>query len=255
MDRRILAIGLVAVVVVAVAGFIFLQPKQNQPPPSQGKELVVITRHDSAIQNLFEQAYLQSSYATEYNITSVRFLETPVGYWAATIKNGGVDVAWGGGPTLFNQMLQLGLLQPITGTEALSVVNQLPRTWGTAVMRIDNSQGNPLWVAAAISSFGFTANTVFLHRYNLSEPLLWTDLSSPDFNRDFPTIALAKPSLSTSHTRIYSIILQAFGWNAGWSMLDRIAANGRIYDGSVESQTAVETGEVGVSISIDYYGY
>jgi len=255
LDRRILAIGLIAVVVVAIGAVMFLQPKQNQPAPTQGKELVVITRHDSAIQNLFEQAYLQSDYAKEYNITSVRFLETPVSYWAATIENGGVDVAWGGGPTLFNQMLQLGLLQPITGTEALSIVNQLPRKWGTAIMRIDNGQGNPLWVAAAISSFGFTANTGFLHRYNLSEPLLWTDLSSPDFNRDFPTIALAKPSLSTSHTRIYSIILQAFGWDTGWSMLDRIAANGRIYDGSVESQTAVETGEVGISISIDYYGY
>jgi len=96
---------------------------------------------------------------------------------------------------------------------------------------------------------------VFLRRYNLSTPLRWADLSSPNFNRDFPTIALAKPSLSTSHTRIYTIVLQAFGWDTGWSMLDRIAANGRIYDGSVESQTAVETGEVGASISIDFYGY
>ena len=241
---------------MAVAAVIFLPPKQTQPPPtSQTKELVIITRHDSSIQNLFEQAYLASDYAKRYNITSVRFLETPVGYWSATIKHGGVDVAWGGGPTLFNQMLQLGLLQPITGTEALAVVNTLPRVLGTAVMRIDDSQGNPLWVAAAISSFGFTTNNVFLRRYNLSEPLRWADLASPNFNRDFPTIAIAKPSLSTSHTRIYSIMLQAFGWDTGWSMLDRIAANGRIYDGSVESQTAVETGEVGVSVSIDYYGY
>lgn len=255
MDRRVLAIGLIAVVVVAVVAFMFLQPNQNQPPPPQEKELVVITRHDSAIQTIFEHAYLASDYAKRYNITSVRFLETPVSYWRPTIEHGGVDVAWGGGPTLFNQMLQLGLLQPITGTEAMAVVNTLPQALGTALMRIDDSQGRPLWVAAAISSFGFTTNNVFLRRYNLSTPLRWADLSSPNFNRDFPTIALAKPSLSTSHTRIYTIVLQAFGWDTGWSMLDRIAANGRIYDGSVESQTAVETGEVGTSISIDYYGY
>ena len=256
MDRRILAVGLIAVVAVAVVAFVFLQQKGNQPPPPpQGKELVVITRHDSAIQKIFTDVYLVSDYAKRYNITSVRYLSTPVGYWRSTIEHGGVDIAWGGGPTLFNQILQLGLLQPVTGAEALEVINTLPKSLSTALMRIDDSQGRPMWVAAAISSFGFTTNNVFLSRYNLSKPLRWADLASPSFNRDFPTIALAKPSLSTSHTRTYTIILQAFGWDVGWSMLDRIAANGRFYDGSVESQTAVETGEVGISVSIDFYGY
>ena len=256
LDRKVLIIGIVVILVVGAGAVVLLQQQQGgQPPTPQGKELVIITRHDSSIEKIFEDAYLSSDYAKDYDITSVRWIYTPVDYWRATIEQGGVDVAFGGGPTLFNQLIALGLLQPITGSQALSVVNTLPRALGTALMRINDNQGRPLWVAAAISSFGFTVNDIFMSRYSLSTPLLWSDLASPDMERDFPTIALAKPSLSTSHTRVYTILLQAFGWDAGWSLLRRIAANGRIYDGSVESQTAVETGEVGVSVSIDFYGY
>ena len=254
VDQKLLAVGIVVILVLGVGAVILLQ-QGGQTPAPQGKELVIITRHDSSIQKVFEDAYLASNYAKDYGITSVRWIYTPADYWRATIEHGGVDVAFGGGPTLFNQLIALGLLQPITGSGALGVINTLPAALGTALMRINDNQGRPLWVAAAISSFGFTVNDIFLNRYNLSKPTKWADLASPSMKRDFPTIAMAKPSLSTSHTRVYTILLQAFGWDEGWSLLRRIAANGRLYDGSVESQTAVETGEVGVSISIDFYGY
>jgi len=254
LDVRILAVG-VAIVLLSGAGAILLLQTQQGPPPPEEKEIVVITRHDSSIQKIFRDAFLASDAARDLGITSVRYIYTPPDYWRATIEQGGVDVAWGGGPTLFNYLIFLELLQPITGTEVLNTINSLPEALGTALMRIDDDQGRPLWVAAAISSFGFTVNNVFLRRYNLTKPTRWADLASQDLNRPFPTISLAKPSLSTSHTRIYTIILQAFGWDVGWALLLRMAANGRYYDGSVESQSAVETGEVGVSISIDFYGY
>jgi len=254
LDRRVLILAAV-ILLVASVGEVLLLRRWEEQPPSQQKELVVITRHDSAIQKIFNTAYLASNYSKKYGITSVRYINTPVDYWKATMERGGIDVAWGGGCTLYNQLIQMGLLQPVTGTETLSVIDTLPKAIGTAVMRVNDNQGRPLWIASAISSFGFTTNNEFLRRYNLSKPLHWADLASPNLNRAFPTIALAKPSLSGSHTRIYTIILQAFGWDAGWSMLRRIAANGRLYDGSLEAQTAVETGEVGVSISIDFYGY
>jgi len=256
LDRRVLAGIAVIVILSTVGGFVLLQREGEQPaPPSEQKEIVVITRHDSSIQKIFRDAFLASDYAKDHNITGVRYIYTPPDYWRATIEHGGVDIAWGGGPTLFNQLIYLDLLQPMTGTEVMSEVNALPPSIGTALMRVNDDQGRPLWVAAAISSFGFTINNVFLNRYNLSTPVRWADLGSPELNREFPTIALAKPSLSTSHTRTYTIILQAFGWEAGWALIRRIAANGRYYDGSVEAQTAVEGGEVGVSISIDFYGY
>jgi spermidine/putrescine-binding protein len=60
---------------------------------------------------------------------------------------------------------------------------------------------------------------------------------------------------TTSNTRIYEIITQGMGWNTGWITLARMAGSARLYQGSVETQAAVENQEVGVAMSIDFYGY
>lgn len=120
-----------------------------------------------------------------------------------------------------------------------------------------SSDGKILWVAAAISSFGFIINNPILQQYNIPQPGTWEDLASVQMAKTLPRPALsyASPSLSTSHTRIYEIVLQKFGWDQGWSILARIAANGRAYPGSVEALTAVQSGETPIGIAIDFYGY
>ncbi|MEM2143516.1 MAG: ABC transporter substrate-binding protein, partial [Candidatus Thorarchaeota archaeon] len=47
----------------------------------------------------------------------------------------------------------------------------------------------------------------------------------------------------------------ALGWDAGWITLARMAGSANIYGGSVETQSAAETGQVGIAMSIDFYGY
>jgi len=124
-------------------------------------------------------------------------------------------------------------------------------TWRTG------AGGETVWIGAAISTFGFTINEVFLDTYDLPSPETWTDLASAVYGKIQPTASISMTNApdSTSNTRIYEIILQAFDWEEGWSVLTRMAANARIYYGSVTTQQAVETGEVGISLSIDFYGY
>jgi ABC-type Fe3+ transport system substrate-binding protein len=124
-------------------------------------------------------------------------------------------------------------------------------------MKRFDAQDNVLWAAAAISSFGFTINEDFLTDAQLPAPTKWEDLANETYGQllPIPSIAMGNAPGTTSNTRIYEIIIQAFGWNDGWRLLTRMAGNSGIYGGSVETQSAVESNLVGVSMSIDFYGY
>jgi hypothetical protein len=70
-----------------------------------------------------------------------------------------------------------------------------------------------------------------------------------------PQLAIANPMMSTSNTRMYEIILQAYGWENGWRNLTLMAANAIIEQGSAAVRDDVIAGRVMVGITIDFYGY
>jgi len=245
----------VVLIVIAVAASIVL----TQPPPKPtGKTLEVITRHDSSIWTIFEPAFLESDYAKQLNIVDIKWIAPEAHLWRDTIKATELDVAWGGGPTLFDQLIRDGQIQALEGTRVTSVVSEIPDSLGGAPMKRRDQQGRAVWVAAAISSFGFTVNQGFLNRYSLPTPQRWEDLADTTYLKPIRTISMGNAKDTTSNTRIYTIILQGFGWDKGWSILTRMAGNAKIYSGagiSVDVQSASDMGEVGVALSIDFYGY
>ena len=221
-----------------------------------GATITIITRHDTSIQELFEEAFLDSAYAQDANITKVRFMQPVSGLWPTAIENGGIDVAWGGGPTLFDQMVDLGYLYPMSPATMGDTLDSIPDTISGAPMkRYGADTTTPLWIAAAISSFGYTVNLDILERYDLEKPLTWDDLANSEYYRDPPVVGIGNAPDTTSNTRIYEIILQNYGWDDGWIKLTEIAANSGIYYGSVDVLNAVETGEIGIGTTIDFYGY
>ncbi len=260
MSAKALIALLIIVVVVVTAAYFLLsvpQPTQTTTKPSPaGIVLKVITRHASEIQLATKEHFLKSDIAKKYNITNIQFYSPHVALWRDTILKQEVDVAWGGGPALFNELIRQDLLAPITDPETLKIAEELPETIGGSEIR-HYENGKLMWVAAAISSFGFSVNKPLLEKYGLPEPKKWEDLASPEMAKILPkpAISFARALTSTSHTRIYQIILQKFGWEKGWEILTRMAANGRPYGGSVEALTAVETGETPIGIMIDFYGY
>lgn len=222
--------------------------------------LTIVTRHDTTIQAAFTTAFLATPRAIELGITDMVFLQATTDEgWKKLLEDPSksVDLAWGGGPALFNTMNNWGLLKPIDNTTLVDYINtNVPDTIAGAGMKLNNTSGDLIWIANAISSFGFTVNHDFLDQYGLPVPRTWAELASPTYYIDpsVKAISMGDPPLTTSNTRIYQIILQAFGWEEGWSIMTRMGANSGIYPGSVDTRAAVVQGEVGIAMTIDFYG-
>ncbi len=268
VSRTTIIIGIIATLIIAVGTYIYLTTPLSQTTTSptttttvatttSGITLVIITRHDTTIQEATKKMFLSSNIAKMYGITDLKFVPVAAGLWKDYISGGGIDVAWGGGPTLFDSMLSYGLLAPITDNNTLKVISQIPDIIGGVPMKRFDSGGRILWVAAAISSFGFTVNNDKLQSLHLPKPSRWSDLASESYGEllPIPTVGLANPLASTSNTRIYEIILQAYGWEKGWGILTLMTANAKVYDTSDAVREAVITGDVPVGITIDFYGY
>ncbi len=222
--------------------------------------MYILTRHSGDIQEVARRAFLQSDTAKRYNIKDIVFIYIEAGWWVQTIQKKNYDVAWGGGPTLFDTVYQAGLLAPLTSPEALDAVNQIPDYIAGAPMKRVGSDGKVYWVAAAMSSFGFTINTRTLASFGLPQPSSWRDLGDVAYARKLvslgiPAVGIADPTQSTSNTRMYEIILQAYGWDEGWRVLTSMAANAKVYQGSADVRDGVAIGDIDVGITIDFYGY
>ncbi len=220
-----------------------------------GITLVILTRHDATIQYMAKQLFLKSDIAKEYHITDLKFIKVSESLWPSYVEKG-ADVGWGGGPTLFDDLYNTGNLRPITDQKVLKLIgNQIPTEMAGMPMVRKDDRGNVYWIAAALSSFGFTVNKKQLARWNLPVPQKWEDIASEAWAVDPPQYGIADPTQSTSNTRIYQIILQAFGWDQGWRILTLIAANSRVYMQSDAVRDAVINGEIAAGNTIDFYGY
>lgn len=259
--KALIVIAMIVIIIVGGVGAWWYLI--NLPPPTNGGNggtavtLRVITRHDSTIQLKMEQAFLQSPQAQAHNITDIAWTQPAASFWPAVIPTTQPDIAWGGGPSLFDTLDDLDLLVKLDSDNMTTTLARVPDTLAGTTMKRYDTDNDVVWVAAAISSFGFTINEVWLTDKGLPEPTHWENLSSPQFGSllPIPSVCMGNAPGTTSNTRIYEIIVQKFGWSKGWEILSRMAGNSEIRAGSVEVQSAVEAGEVGVSMSIDFYGY
>lgn len=224
----------------------------------ESKTLTILTRHDISIQGVFEAAFLATPFAMENDIVDIKWRSPAPEFWDDLILEETADVCWGGGSTLFDQLLLLDLLGPLNSTKMQLVSSRVNDTIAGVDMKRNNTADELVWIASKLSSYGFTVNHAFLDTYSLPTPTTWTDLADPIWAKELPTvptIAMGNAPDTTSNTRIYEIITQALGWEAGWVNMARMAGSAEIYGGSVETQNAAENGDVGVSMSIDFYGY
>ena len=233
-------------------------------PHQEGITLYILTRHEQTIQSAARVAFLNSPVAKALGISDVVFLYVGSAQWPKYIQNGEIDVAWGGGPTLFNWLDQLGLLQPLDNkthpefNAVLYEMSKIPPTYAGAQSYLVGSDGYVHWIGASLSSFGFTINKNVLNQYNVPAPTNWSDLGSPVYAKYLPAkplIGTADPTASTSNTRMFEIILQAYGWEKGWEVLTTLAANSIIYSGSSDVRDAVIRGDIAAGTTIDFYGY
>lgn len=226
-------------------------------------KLTIITRHGSDILFKARAAFLETDIAAEYGITDrnqIKFMGVASSLWVDTIeRSGDIDIAWGGGPVVFDLVNSEDLLAPLTSDEVTVILDVIPEEIsGAPAKRIKD--GEVVWVGSAISSFGFTINKEFLETEELPEPQTWQELGNETYAQfalypSVPAIGTADPTLSTSNTRMFEIILQTYGWEEGWKLLTRIAANARIFDRSESVRDAAMQSTIGAGTTIDFYGY
>ena len=225
--------------------------------PGDGKTIRVITRHGADIMLVAENLFLESDFAVENNIVNIEWIPIADALWIETItRSEDIDVAWGGGPDLFDIILDADLLVPLEGENIEAILAGIPDEIGGSETR--RLVGDDVyWAGAAISSFGFTINTELLDYYDLPEPTTWADLGSTTYAAYLPIklVGTADATTSTSNTRIFQIILQIYGWRDGWDLLIKMGANSKMYDQSGNVRDAVIDKIVAVGTTIDFYGY
>ncbi|AFK51330.1 extracellular solute-binding protein, family 1 [Thermogladius calderae 1633] len=233
-------------------------------PHSEGVTLYVLTRHEQTIQSAARVAFLNSPVAKALGISDVVFVYPGSAQWPTYIQRGEIDVAWGGGPTLFNWLDQQGLLQPLDNKShpefnaVLYELSKIPPTYAGVQSYLVGSDGFVHWIGASLSSFGFTINRRVLAQYNVPAPQVWSDLGDPVYAKYLPAkplVGIADPTTSTSNTRMFEIILQVYGWEKGWRALTTMAANAIIYGGSSDVRDEVIRGTIAAGTTIDFYGY
>ena len=171
-DRILCGIFLL-VIVLTSSNLSFAQKAYISTPHKKPKgiTLQIATRHDLTITNEFKEKFLSSSYAQNAGVTDIKFYyPSNLEGWQKLLSSTKtpIDVAWGGGPALFNTMDEWGLLKHINDTDFINYINSLiPDRLAGADMKSWDENGSLIWAANAISSFGFTVNHKFLDEHGL----------------------------------------------------------------------------------------
>jgi ABC-type Fe3+ transport system substrate-binding protein len=221
-----------------------------------GERLVIVSPHWEGIRREFSRAF-EDWYKHEkgYDL-EVEWLEVGassniliyVRSEFSTHPEGiGVDLLWGGGSIYYRSLAEEGLLS----AQELSpdILKAVP---GEVAGSLIYDPGRR-WFGTALSSFGILYNREVLEVLGLAEPVSWRDLSDPVY---FDWVVLADPRHSGTSHALFEIMLQAYGFEDGFSVITRSFANARIISkASSQIPVLVATGEAALGPAIDFYAW
>jgi iron(III) transport system permease protein len=217
-------------------------------------EIIAVSPHWEGIKEEFSKGFAASYKAQTGRTVSVRWLD--VGgtsdivkflktHYKADPENLGVDVIFGGGVDVMMELSRAGVLQPITIEPR--ILDRIP----ASVAGVPLYSPNREWYTAAISIFGILINTVAADKLHITHPTSWRDLGKHEY---FDLVGIADPAKSGSMHAMLEVILQGYGWDEGWRLLSRMAANARtISNHASQVGKDIATGEMPVGIAIDTY--
>lgn len=187
----------------------------------------------------FEKAYPGVTLDVQNRNTNaaVRFIEE-------TKSNNQIDLMWASAPDAFEVLKNKKLLQAYK-----------PKASGIAEKVGSYPVNDPdgYYFGFAASGYGIMWNERYARANRLPEPKEWQDLAKPVF---FDHVSIAAPSRSgTTHLTIETI-LQGEGWDKGWRTIKEMAGNFRnVTERSFGVPEAVNSGQVGVGIVIDFFAF
>lgn len=210
---------------------------------AQAGKVTVVTSFSKDVTDPFKAAFEKAMPGVTLDVQN-RNTNAGVKYLEETRGNNQVDVFWASAPDAFEVLKSKGLLQRYT-----------PKATGIAprVGSMPTNDPDSQYFGFAASGYGIMWNERYARANRLPAPKEWGDLALPVFHDH---VAIAAPSRSgTTHLTIETM-LQGDGWDQGWRLLKAMAGNFRtITERSFGVPEAVNSGQVGVGIVIDFFAF
>ena len=234
LNRRTLAAATLASLLV------WPLPTLAQAPAGK---VTIVTSFSKDVTEPFKKAF-EAAYPGVTLEVQNRNTNAGVRFVQETKANNQVDLFWASAPDAFEVLKSNGLLQAYK-----------PNTPGIPAKigpyNINDPDG--MYFGFAASGYGIMWNERYMRANRLPEPKEWSDLAKPDY---FDHVMITTPSRSgTTHLTVETI-LQGEGWDKGWATMKAFSGNMRsITDRSFGVPDAVNSGQVGLGIVIDFFAF
>lgn len=225
--------GLALAALLATASVVHAQQLEDK--------LIIVTSFSKDLTAPFAQAFEKKHPGTRVEVQN-RNTAAAVAFIRETRSNP-PDIMWASAPDAFEVLKKNSLLQKYA-----------PKAQGLAAKvgtyPVNDPDGH--YVGFAASGYGIMYNTRYLRANSLPAPKEWDDLKKPVY---FGHVGISAPSRSgTTHLTVETI-LQGEGWDKGWASLLEIAGNfAQVSDRSFGVPDAVNSGQYGIGIVIDFFG-
>lgn len=275
---------LASLVVVLGVPFLFALSRDGVETPANAERLVIVTPHNEQIRYEFERAFSQwheENYGTPVAIDwrqpggTSEIRKQLTSQYTTALRDGVIepdgsmapgesmvyDLMFGGGSYEHDQ-LKRGITVDLGDETEVTLPMSVPANLSDSELEEifgDNAIGSgslfdpdKYWIGTALSGFGIIFNRNSLQDLGLPEPRSWEDLTNP---RLTGWLALADPRMSGSVTTTYDSILNNYGWDEGWRILQSMSANARYFSNSSSKiPVDVSQGEAAAGVAIDFYG-
>ncbi|MCR0985711.1 ABC transporter substrate-binding protein [Roseomonas populi] len=213
-----------------------------QTPAGAGK-VSVVTSFSNDVTGPFKRAFEAARPGMTLDIQN-RNTTAGVRFVQETRSNNAVDLFWASAPDAFEVLKSAGLLEAYRPT-----AQGIPERIGPYT--INDPDGFVTGFAA--SGYGIMWNERYMRANRLPEPKEWSDLARPVYHDH---VIITAPSRSgTTHLTIETI-LQGEGWEKGWGTVKGFSGNLRqITERSFGVPDAVNSGQVGIGIVIDFFAF
>lgn len=205
------------------------------------REIVIVTSFPASVYEPFRVAFERTEPAHRLRILNRK--TTAALAMLAEGRSGEADLFWASAPDAFAVLKDKNLLAPL----AESAVAPGMRVRGYPV---DDPDG--LFRGFSISGYGLCWNRARLREAGLLPPASVSQLTDPVYRG---LIAMSAPSRSGTTHLMVETILQRYGWENGWRIWLRIAANlANVAARSFSVVSGVAQGRYAIGLSIDFLG-
>jgi ABC-type Fe3+ transport system substrate-binding protein len=209
------------------------------------KEVVIVTSFPKELFENYKKAF-EAKHPGVTVVINAKQTNAGVTYLQETKAKPAADIFWVSAPDAFLTLKTDGILEKYGPPK--EILARIPSKIGT--FPISDPDGT--YFGFAVSGYGLMWNKPYMQTHRLPEPKEWTDLTDPRYHGH---LVISAPSRSgTTHLTI-EVILQAYGWEKGWALLLNSGGNmGSITERSFGVPEAVNSGQYGIGVVIDFFG-